>query len=431
MRSQFGLALSLAVAVTTVLPAAPAMAQSDPQVQRAISFREEFGFNSDPSYVSVAEANVSLSNKHGARLTGSEEADLNRRLVVETELPRLEAALDKEPSFGGMYIDQKDGGAVDIWIVGDQTAAATVVTANAPAGARVHILPATYSARSLQQLQEKVLADWPAWKARGVVISAQYVDAPTNRLLILVQDLKDFQAQALENAYGDAVRVEAGGPVVPLECTGVAKCPPAKGGYQIYTSGATCTASYMARSTTTHALYLVTAGHCSALNTVWYHYNARIGVTAARAYSDGKNSDAELILLDQPVPAIRNQMLLTSSSNGSVLGVVSIVGWTYGSQQTQYPGGQVCSQSRLSGLRCGVVSVINADFGLPGVGTFHHMNAYNWVSGNADSGAAVIAPNDVMYGSVSGYANGNTYYSAVDWIANDLLSAYPCYTSDC
>jgi len=57
--------------------------------------------------------------------------------------------------------------------------------------------------------------------------------------------------------------------------------------------------------------------------------------------------------------------------------------------------------------------------------------AHGWISGRADSGAAVMSPGGAIYGVVSATASGSTWYSVPDWIGHDLRGAYACSTANC
>ncbi len=77
-----------------------------------INFRAELGLRTDRAYV---ESVTDVAPEWGIPLTASERADLTQRIVVQTSLGKLHQYQSSVPGvFGGMFIDQRNGGVLDI-----------------------------------------------------------------------------------------------------------------------------------------------------------------------------------------------------------------------------------------------------------------------------------------------------------------------------
>jgi hypothetical protein len=444
-----GSMLSALLVVTALTVPSVAQASRPGQIESAIQFREPFGLKTDRAYVSLVDSMWPVS-RYGVALTPAEEADLDARLAVQEQLDPLVKALGREPSSAGVYIDQKDGGAVVVSYVGDKTAVQSKVEASALRGATIRYRQVAHSVRDLKAIAADVQARPWIWRAAGANSVKTNVDVVANKVSVEIFDPTNQGQQALKSAYGDVLEVTAGAnPIAVSYNDGVPApigCNPAQcrapmpsaifGGIAIFPtpSGGRCTSGYWARNAAGNK-YLVTAGHCLAEgDPSWSTGSGSIGSNFKYCYASpppGESSgscpagappyaDVGLINSSILVSAPYNQYLMYAGSTPSIRTIIGA--------GTPVPGASICRAGATPRVnvatdgdywQCGVVNSDGVSIQAPSI--------------HGDSGSVVVDANGVLYGhvvAVDRIPASTTYFQTVE-LDMALMGITPCVTSSC
>ncbi|HEX5495398.1 MAG TPA: S1 family peptidase, partial [Mycobacteriales bacterium] len=175
---------------------------------------------------------------------------------------------------------------------------------------------------------------------------------------------------------------------VPQGCSSPYACdPPLRSGLAIYTARARCTSGFTA--TAAGRYYLLTAGHCTQVGSVWAAGTASVGerVIGSRAGSVfGAGGDMGLIGVAYPAYWRASGLVYPAYPVRSV--------------GTALVGQVVCKSGSTTGLTCGTVTRTGATVYYPGR-TVTGMTVTTACSGPGDSGAGVWAGSTAL-GIVSG-----------------------------
>ncbi|WP_413797571.1 S1 family peptidase [Streptomyces iranensis] len=232
--------------------------------------------------------------------------------------------------------------------------------------------------------------------------TAWTVDERTGTLRVLVgstvrgADLARIDRTA--ERFGGAVTVErVDGPLRTL----------LSGGDGIYSStGVRCSAGVNVQSGATY--YFVTAGHCADGNATWYTGS---GTTTPVGQTTGASFPGN----DYGVVRYTN----TAVPHPGTVGSVDITGTA-----TAHVGQQVCRRGATTGVRCGVVTALNATVNYGGGDIVYGLIQTNICAEPGDSGGPLYA-GDKIIGILSGgsgdcASGGTTYYQPIQ----EVLSAY-------
>ncbi|EXU65571.1 streptogrisin [Streptomyces sp. PRh5] len=179
------------------------------------------------------------------------------------------------------------------------------------------------------------------------------------------------------------------------------------GGDGIYSStGVRCSAGVNVQSGATY--YFVTAGHCADTNATWYTGSGTatpVGPTTGTSFPGD----------DYGVVRYTN----TAVPHPGTVGTVDITGTA-----TAHVGQQVCRRGATTGVRCGVVTALNATVNYGGGDIVYGLIQTNICAEPGDSGGPLYA-GDKIIGILSGgsgdcVSGGTTYYQPIQ----EVLSAY-------
>ncbi|MFE6487200.1 S1 family peptidase [Streptomyces sp. NPDC057757] len=183
------------------------------------------------------------------------------------------------------------------------------------------------------------------------------------------------------------------------------------GGDAIYAGGSRCSAGVNVQSGSTY--YFVTAGHCTAGQSTWYTSSAMttaIGPTIGTSYP---SNDFGVIRYANPaVP------------RPGTIGGVEITGTA-----TAYVGQSVCRRGSTTGVRCGVVTGLNATVNYASGDIVYGLIRTNVCAEPGDSGGPLYS-GDKVIGILSGgsgncTSGGTTYYQPIQEVLNTYgLSVY-------
>ncbi|WP_210583743.1 S1 family peptidase [Streptomyces sp. GESEQ-35] len=178
------------------------------------------------------------------------------------------------------------------------------------------------------------------------------------------------------------------------------------GGDGIYASGRRCSAGVNVQSGSTY--YFVTAGHCTDGLSTWYTSPAMDTAVGPTTGTSFPGNDFGVVRYSNPaVP------------HPGTIGTVDITGTA-----TAYVGQRVCTRGSTTGVRCGVVTALNASVNYGGGSVVTGLIQTNICAEPGDSGGPLYA-GDKVIGILSGGSGncatgGTTYYQPIQ----EVLSAY-------
>jgi len=412
--------------------ASPAPSATD--LQYALKFRTEFGLNTDPSLILATFGSPAYSSQEfGLPLSADETKDLNGRIAVEGRLAALVRAAEADAAFGGIYVDQADGGAVVVEVVGDPASAATRLQADIPAGATLKVKRVGRSYGQLQALQERIAADMNGLREEGIAVQTVGIDPKANLVLVGLQPYTSGAAAELARRYGAAIEVTAEDPFTLTTCTGVDNCSQYAGGIHIYTwinptTTGNCTSGFIGRRTTNPAsneLYYITAGHCLAQTTgigaAWQQNmpgEATIGTASNYQFYSGMSADVGVIKLANGTATPKNLMFAAPSGPTRLILASQ-------SNANQQVGNIVCrSGYRSNNSVCGTITLRDFSIVVSGY-TFNHQWRGSVGAIEGDSGGPVYA-GYTAYG-IESTANSSAFnYGTIDYISSSF-GYRPCY----
>ncbi len=365
--------------------------------QRDIEFRTTFGLATDAVAAGRAIQGRAASPNWGVALTDAEEADLARRVAVQDKVPALRSALEAEAGFGGLYIDQRAGGVVDV----ATTAASEVgvrgrLASATPAGATTRLRIVTNSMAALQRLKNSIGDEMVARTPLGQQVHIVRVDVKRNVVLVGV-DKADYDATVRNLALrfpGAPLAYEPADRSEPAACESRSKCsPPMRAGVAIASPGG-CTSNFVAVGGGIN--YLLSAGHCAGANNVITHNGAPIGAVDRNAYRNGTYADALRIKLNN-ANLKSNLLYVTLPTQRPITSRMPLNGDVVGSA--------VCGSGIKTGFLCGTILDVDADADATATIVIRHLQIADIDVREGDSGGPIFYGNKAM--GVTSLRNGN------------------------
>ncbi|WP_151476007.1 S1 family peptidase [Streptomyces albicerus] len=183
------------------------------------------------------------------------------------------------------------------------------------------------------------------------------------------------------------------------------------GGDGIYASGWRCSAGINVQSGSTY--YFVTAGHCTDSMPTWYTGSAMATMIGPTTGTSFPGNDFGVVRYSNPaVP------------HPGTIGTVDVTGTA-----TAYVGQSVCRRGATTGVRCGVVTALNATVNYGSGAIVYGLIQTNICAEPGDSGGPLYA-GDKVIGILSGGSGncatgGTTYYQPIQEVLNTYgLSVY-------
>lgn len=178
------------------------------------------------------------------------------------------------------------------------------------------------------------------------------------------------------------------------------------GGDGIYTTGWRCSAGVNVQSGSTY--YFVTAGHCTDGASTWYTGSTMTTTVGHTVVTSFPGDDYGVVRYSDPaVP------------HPGTIGAVDVTGTA-----TAHAGQSVCRRGSTTGVRCGVVTGLNASVNYGGGDVVSGLIQTNICAEPGDSGGPLYA-GDKVIGILSGGSGncttgGTTYYQPIQ----EALNAY-------
>lgn len=181
------------------------------------------------------------------------------------------------------------------------------------------------------------------------------------------------------------------------------------GGDAIYGSTSRCSLGANARSGST--FYLITAGHCTNSSANWWTNSTHTIAIGVRTASSFPSNDYGLIRY--------TSRLSHPSAVNTYPGLLQLYG-----TGSAYVGQAVCRSGATTGVRCGVVTALNATVNYPD-GIVTGLIRTNICAENGDSGGPLYTSGGIILGILSGgtgncTTGGTTYYQPIA----EILAVY-------
>ena len=261
--------LTVSIAAVLLISVRPVRATDTvtPEQAKAIHFRETFGFSSDLALVQIAELDEAhySSDDWGVPLSEQELADMDGRMYVQGSLSDAMAYALEEPDFGGAYIDQHAQGLPIYQFTSELDRHRSELTNKLPNDVAFRVDQAERTLAELLEQQAKIDAERKALSNSGVVVVETAI--LTDSVLVGVDGLTKDVEEVLTSKFGPGLTFEDARPALADTCYNGSNCRPIKGGIKLEPDGDAgkyCTSGFVVKRTDTHALALLTAGHCTA-----------------------------------------------------------------------------------------------------------------------------------------------------------------------
>ncbi len=407
----------------------------DDQLAHALRLRAEFGLSTDTATVEALESDPTASRGDlGIALSPVEAANIESR-PNGTDLEALKSfGADHPRLWGGMYIDQSDGGIIDLAITAPSGVASAEVLAYVPVGIQYRVRTVTYSEASLNAVVVAVSAAMENLGKVGVDVYDVFTDIPNNRVVVDVAANPQLATDVLRADFGPSVAVAVGNAPYPTSCTSRDSCPaPWRGGLDITSVGngyqQWCTSGYVGRKNS--ANFLITAGHCYGQGSLygsftnWYNgasccpANKFVGNESSNSYYNHSKADAMAIAISSSAKS--NYIYETSVDPSYTL---------TGAWGNNTVGDSVCdSVAHSNGVYCG--TVISTGGSVQYDGRTFDDQTYASIDHAlpGDSGGPIFS-NHSLFGELTATNGANSWFSTQQDIQTEL-GVYPCLSLSC
>lgn len=364
----------------------------------------------------------------GARLAaefGISKAEGAERLRLQDAVAELEpvAAAQWPSTFGGLWIDHRNGGVVHVAFTDGAEANVAALGARFTRPDLLRAETVRWSLASLLDAQRAVVADRDRASAGAEVLpdaGSRYevwVDVTRNAVVLRSAAVTSRLVAAVTERYGSAVVVEHGLVAEPL-CTREACGPTLRSGLRIRNDGGWgCTTAFAARRWSTEWAML-TAAHCDhgPVTGQWArHNNTYYGYTEAERYAGNLDAEFQRVVYNghnaAPVIWIDGETAREVRAKGTYDGLAV--------------GSWACKSGATSGVSCGsVTSKWGAPSYVPGGGA-HDFIVADFCSEPGDSGSGVYSAHKAL-GILSGGSTATcatsdwTYFSHVEFAEQQL-----------
>jgi concanavalin A-like lectin/glucanase superfamily protein len=385
-----GRASLLAALIVLVAPAVAAAGGTADAVTSDQRFRATFGLRHDLAYIREVRARKTrVSRDLGVVLTSREQSLLTARFQ---ESDRLVGAVRRylgsvgSDSFGGMYIDQANGGAVYVQFT-SRVAEHRANLTKLDSSGRIRVVSVANTARQLDALHDRLDRDWRTLFGKGILLYSINTDVRDNEVEVGVKTVDSSTVALLRKRYpGAALRIRQGSPATPESRND--SYPPIKAGLSLWSDlrGIPwCTSGFTAykRNATSTDYYVLTAGHCDPIGSPFSVGSNPIGAVSQSTWWNGPfsaTSDAATIPINRSTRS--NQLYLTSDVD--IIGVLHVQ-----SPSQEVVGEPVCQSGMVTGVSCGQLESARYSTGSQGGTVITDLRTATYDSTNGDSGAPI------------------------------------------
>ncbi|MBD8499264.1 S1 family peptidase [Paenibacillus arenosi] len=378
-----------------------------------IGKRKMLGLDSEKSTVEkiVLQSNTENVTYEDFYLTVEEKEILDRRFKHQNEyIPKLKQSAIRaltEEQFGGIYVNQEEGGVVYIGIKEmaksnkDNLSFIKEIYGDT---SNVKFINTRYSEEELLQTADALFNSKSLLSDAGIEIQYTALDTINNVVEVgLINNTEENQKYLIEK-YGDKLTFYTADPSdFQNEGDQVTATNPVQGGVQILndTAQKLCSVGFSAKSNAGEH-FLVTAGHCygnGSLNTFYHpdkaHSNKIIAGGHIQHVKNSGNVDAMLIGVHKD--------FVTNKVYFQYVGSKSLT--SYAKDSSEFVGQHVCIASR-SNDTCGTILSTSLS-----AGPNTNLTAASYMAIGGDSGGTIFG-NSVLHGVHTG--NGSLSGNAVE-----------------
>ncbi|GBF76951.1 hypothetical protein PA598K_05469 [Paenibacillus sp. 598K] len=380
------------------------------QHEANLKFRKEFGLEQRMASAKTMTSVMLISPKYGVYLTPQEERELDIRLEKQERIvPNLKRYIEEkyEDKLGMMYIDQSDGGSINIGIDSEEMLSnydqENVKELFGEVG-EINFFEAEASEKELDDLHMKIASDIDILSEEGIKV--HYIDTNLKKQIVEVglENLDEEIERKFKDYYSDRIELKISAPSQPDNRA--ATYTNLQAGIRINT----CTLGFNARSGAANpSYYAITAAHCGSLGTTFMQGSNNIGTVIKRVFSNGV--DAMAIGQNTNLTYTRN--LYTTVSNGGFFSTRQPLSQTIVGQAV-FMSGQASNT-----VTSGTIVSLNRTVTYPSDGAISNLIAASYSRTGGDSGAPVYNSNMLM-GVHSGHVGNDALYSQIERVINQL-----------
>lgn len=402
----------------------------DPTAAQA-SYRAGVGFPAEHDLVrrlALTEQGRRTIAEFSTPLTLDEETEFRLRLKLQEETPTIVAAVEAlGTELAGFYLDQKGGGMLVLQFTSPDPAAERTAAMLTHQPERLRFETVEHSGADLRSAFEAVTNESDGWRDRGIAVVAAYVDPQVNAVRIVVEgEVGEEEHRIVEEFGGRAI---FSSDAVPFTYESGQH-----GGDELnrgVRSNPQCSVGVSA--TNYYGWFVLTAGHCGAVNTTWFHANLPSlqghtpGYTqVTRHLNDSGTGNTDIASIS--VPQVEATQYVKSNLSTSPYGVRR---WYSQEDQVWDTFGalNICKSGYRTGVSCGQVIAFDA---LVYVGSIQHRNyrIHSVTSDGGDSGGSVFGAYEANHVASAlgthvgrgGYERNTTTYAASTRIGIQLAA---------
>ncbi|MDP5274008.1 S1 family peptidase [Chengkuizengella axinellae] len=430
----FYILLVMAITISIVFPYSygnqdvfAAQDNVEKEIEKNIKFREKIGLNSNYEYVeSLVKNKLEHKEKFSYIFSDDEYNSINDRFAMQSDdIPKIQEYIEEnlKDVYGGLYIDQKDKGIINIGFTKDITSDKKKEIKELYGDSnKIKFYKTELTEERSLSLIEEIISYKSYFENEGIDIVSISNDLKSGKIIIGIKNLEDNKTLKIFEIFDKKyLKVIEDNEEKLGEVTSKSKLRPIPGGAFIQTSGAQgCTVGFSAFDRTDSKMKLVTAGHCfleSGTTGSWYQG----GTTST--YKIGTYSDHN-------IDGKADAGLITLTEN-------NLTYWVYGNGDTEYinllgieseyiVGGVACiSAGNSNDISCG--TIINAnktvDFVTSGVSyTISDMAQTNYTAVYGDSGGTIFDWDKDLLGIHSGGQSAEYFTKARNVLAEFNLN---------
>lgn len=385
----------LAIVATVVLLvglATPVQASDvDPlALASAMRFREAFGLTTDPETVRTIEISQTTDRRYSVALLPDEVKEMDLRMEIQEKIPPLlEYGRARADTFGGLWVDQSNGGVIHLGFTNDVAAHRHALDKLTPDDAVLIVDEVAWIESQLRDLTDRISRGTDFDASIGVTVHNTVMKTSSNSVDVFIEPYSQSAAAAIREQYGPAVIARPGVSPEVTACYNRDNCPgpPIMSG--IYNDWG-CTVGFGIWMDGKRRF--LTAGHCvydvvklyGWSGWIWMHQSTSLGYSTDHSWFDYSGADAGS--MGNVSSSIHSNRVMLSTTN-----FYEIHGSQGGGNQ-DWEGMAVCQSGQTSGFRCGQITSVNTTpyYSKYGVHMKWQRQASYLVQGG-DSGAPVIS----------------------------------------
>lgn len=260
---------------------------SDKDIADAVHFRTTFGLaqGSDVARRSFQDRSAYPDDRWGVPLSPAESDEIIRRIRSRTLQRDAVDYARSQADFGGLWFDQRNGGAAHYTFTGDIAEHRRAIDSKTPDSLDITVSRVDHRLSDLEDVKDAITKGFRQLIDEGIPVTMIDANERANRVIVYLEAVDSATEDALRRRYGSTVVAERGARNFEDACNNRDDCAnPIKGGLRITPDGYTgyCTSAFQAKKGNGDRV-LITAGHCLAnaegAGKPWdFHLGSRFGL---------------------------------------------------------------------------------------------------------------------------------------------------------